>query len=229
MWNQKRKVIQGIRDRLATFLGLTAICVIFLLGTQVTPQGQERELIPTDVKRNVDNLAVPDDEVTKLIEILRKREAPPDIIITAIQTLGRLKAKEAIPELIRYLDFKKEYPTKQPEFIDGIKIDGTELGRTIPLSGIYPAAGALFQIGEPAIPALIAVIGAEESISVKSENALYALQQIFPDDLPKAVAYLEDAILKSRNPSRRRRLGVAVQKSKQELDDYLKMNRPERR
>ena len=222
MRNKAEKINQVTRS-FTIFVSIAVFCVIIIWGINVTSQKQESPNDKIIVEQNTDNLQDSDKEVQKMIEILKKKKDSPEIIFAAIQTLGDVKSNEAIPELIKYLDYEKVYIINQPKYVEGVEVDGTEIGRTIPISGYYPATAALFKIGEPALPALAKVIEDEEPSSVRSQNALYAIQQVFAEDGLKAVLYLEKAITKSRNQNGSKRLQLAAQKTKEKWDDLQKI------
>ncbi len=80
------------------------------------------------------------------IEILCPRDR--DCVIRRIIRWGNDKDIAAIPELIRYLDYERIYPEPpQPAEnlpkSEGDEVIGVEVGKTITISGHYPATGAL--------------------------------------------------------------------------------------
>jgi hypothetical protein len=88
----------------------------------------------------------------------------------AMFVLGREKPKEAIPLLVDWLTWENK--SRFPYRIDspGYK---------------YPAVSALFEIGEPAVPALIKVISEHAPQEQLAKNARYAFMSIhreFPGD-----------------------------------------------
>lgn len=208
-----------IMNRLTISMSFAIFCVIVLWGITVTSQNQEKQNNKTTVERNVDNSKDSNKEIHTLIETLKDKNKSPKVIFAAIQTLGKMKSTEAIPELIEYLDYEKLYSLKQPDYAGNVKIDGIEIGQTIPISGRYPATGALFQIGEPALPALVKVIENEKPSSVKSQNSLYAIQQIFVEDQLKAVLYLEKAVTESKSANGVKRLQLAAQITKEKWEN----------
>lgn len=222
MRNKEGKINQVTRN-LTIFVSFVILCLIATLGINVISQNTEKANNKFMVEQSQTGLQNSDKETQQLIEVLKKREESAEVIFAAIKTLGDKKAKEAIPELIKYLNYEKVYAYKQSEYAGGVKIDGTEIGRTIPISGRYPATGALFKIGEPALPALVKVIEEEESNSVRSQNALYAIQQVFVEDGLKAVLYLEKTIPESLTPNGSKRLQLAAKKTKEKWDALQKI------
>lgn len=215
MRNKEEKTNQ-ITRHLTMFISFAIFCVIVVWGVNVTSQSRERPDNKIVVEQSMDDLQGSDEETQQLIEVLKKRDKSIEVIFAAIKTLGDKKAKEAIPELIKYLDYEKVYAYKQPEYAGSVKIDGTEIGRTIPLEGRYPATGALFQIGKSSLPALIKVIEAEKLESLKSQNALYTIRFIFRDDSSEAVEYLERAMKNSTTQEGQQRLLDVIEKTKKE-------------
>jgi hypothetical protein len=104
-------------------------------------------------------------EVTQLLEIIKNRNLvteSPDKLAQAIEALGQRRITEAIPDLIEYLDFRRIH-----------KWEGTGvILHPLPKEGDYPAVGALFSMGKPALPVLIKVVEENDIDSIKSKNAL---------------------------------------------------------
>lgn len=154
------------------------------------------------------------DEVNNLIIILKDKslkEKSPQMLVDAIKRLGSIKSTKAIPELLEYLDF--EVPLESKESYSQPS-DGVEINPSIPVSGRYPAVGALIQIGKVALPKLTEAIENEEITSTKSQNAVYSIQQIFRDDLLNAIKYLENAGVNSTSQNGKQRLSSTVKKLK---------------
>lgn len=198
---------------LIIFVSFAIFCLIAILGINVISQNKEI----TDDKVTVEDSQTKlqdSDETQKLIKILTDKKESADVILATIETLGNMKANEAIPILTEYLDYEKICNRNPPKYVEGVEIDGTEIGprRTC---GSYPATSALIQIGKPSLPALVKVIEEEKSESLKSQNALYTIQQIFVEDLSEGVKYLEDAMNISATQMGKQRLLVAVEKTRE--------------
>lgn len=159
------------------------------------------------------------DEVQKLIQILdvENKETSPQLIVEAIQKLGSIRDERAISKLVKYLDYEKKFEPKQNQDPD-LKIDTAEVTHWsyTPMTRRYPAIEALFQIGKPTLPALVNVIKEENSESLKSQNALYIIQQIFIEDLLEGVKYLEDAMNISTTQVGKQRFLIAIEKTRKE-------------
>jgi PBS lyase HEAT-like repeat-containing protein len=141
----------------------------------------------------------PDDErseeIGKLLVVLRDvdlRKTHPEKVIAAIRRLGDLRASEAIDDLIELLSFSPLFPGEVAG-ADGKPIVEFQVIR-------YPATGALFQIGRPALPALVKVIEVDSPDSLKGQNALSTVQNIFRENLTDGVKYLESAAEASPTP-----------------------------
>lgn len=166
-----------------------------------------------------------EDEVQNLIAILKDKDAKiktPELIYKVMEQLGRLKAQEAIPELIDCLDYKRRYEWEAPEE-SGIV---NEI-HTITPAGRYPAVSALFQIGKPALPLLIKVMETEESNSVRSQNALYTIQIIFREDITEAIEYLKKSMSKSTAQNAKIRLQTAIEKTREQQLELQKLKSTE--
>ena len=222
--NKNQEKIKQVLRRPTIFVSFIVLCVVIIWGINVTSQSQEKRIDKTLAKQNVDNSKSFDQEEQNLIEILKNKKESSEVILAAIKTLGNKKSTQSIPELIKYLDYEKLYPSRQPENVEGVKVDGFEVGRTITVSGRYPATEALIRISEPALPALVKVIEDEEPNCVRSQNALYTVQQIFVEDWLKAVLYMEKASTESKNPNGSKRLQLAAQKTKAMWDNLQKRN-----
>jgi hypothetical protein len=150
-------------------------------------------------------------EQAELLTILRDehlREHQPERVAKAIERLGEMKSVGAVDQLVQLLTFRRTFPWENNN-LDVIQEDHpvTPLGR-------YPAAGALFQIGKPALPALIKVIETEETGSLAGENAIYTVTQIFRDSPARWAEYLKDAATRASSPQAARRLSGAAKKVK---------------
>jgi hypothetical protein len=76
----------------------------------------------------------------------------------------------------------------------------------------YPATSALFQIGKPALPALIDLLGTETTPIVRSK-ALQTVMDISRGDLVSGVKLIRDAAAKRQDKAARVRLLDAASKS----------------
>jgi hypothetical protein len=109
---------------------------------------------------------------------------------------GRLISTTSEARNILHPESKKRPPVKRrpSDFYAEITSIGTDRR--------YPATGALFQIGRPALPALIKVIETHESSSLESENAIYTVEGIFREALAEGTKYLREAAVRALSPER---------------------------
>ena len=153
------------------------------------------------------------DEEKRLLSILRDRQAQendPDSLVTAIDRLGGMRSVSAIDDLINLITLKRRLPEQAL---------GSPVQMGLPrgtLSG-DPAAEALFHIGEPALPALVAVIEASDPLALESQNAFYTLVAIFREDPEAGVEYLEKAAHQARSKERANNLLRAARSAKFQL------------
>jgi hypothetical protein len=150
-------------------------------------------------------------EVSALIATLRDeqmRNSEPEKVADALTRLGRMKAVEAVSDIIRLLDFKRTFDWEDnPQgFINEIQ--------PITAASRYPAIGALFEIGRPSLGALVEVLATQEPGSVVSENALRTLSLIFREKPGNAIRFLRRAADTASSALRAERLSGAAEKLK---------------
>ena len=145
------------------------------------------------------------------LSILRDRQAQenqPDAVVTAIERLGGMRSVAAIDDLINLITFKRTLPEQATPSspIQGGLPKGT--------MSVYPATAALFHIGEPALPALIAVIEASDAEALESQNALYTVMAIFRENRKAGVDYLEKAANQAKSTEGASNLLRAAQRAR---------------
>lgn len=128
-----------------------------------------------------------------------------DEFVKVIEKVGNLKIEQAVPRLIDLIDYRVADEWENSPFGFRLNSKSTE----------YPAVGALIQIGNPSVSELVELIENEEIDSTKSQNALYAIQQIYLSDLYKCTLLLEEASTKSKNPNGSKRLQIAADKTRE--------------
>jgi HEAT repeat protein len=153
-------------------------------------------------------------EVESLLAVLRDvevREHDPERLISAIERVGEARVQAAIPYLIELISFKRSFywENKDPRI--------REEEHPVTVLSRYPAAGALFMIGKPSLPALVKVIQGEEIGAVASENALYTVSQIFRDEPLEGVAYLKSAAIRTRMSGAAQKLLYAAHKLEESI------------
>lgn len=143
------------------------------------------------------------DEVKPLIQVLRDKELQkkePDRVRQAIKRLGELRCAAAADDLAALLTFQYRFDW-----------EGTRI-RLHPIftTTRYPATGALAQIGEPSLAALVKVIEENPPDSLMARNATYTVKSIFRDHPEKAEGYLTHAAEKATTPQSQSRLRQAA-------------------
>jgi hypothetical protein len=139
----------------------------------------------------------------KLMSLLHDRPADfrPACIDRAIHHLGELRAIEAIPILLRYLDYRREPMESEKQ---GVFLRGGDW---------YPAVSGLYQIGEPAITPLADVIRHETVGSPRFDLALETYMSIKRDDLVAGIESLAKLAGSATDPGERESLGKAALKA----------------
>jgi hypothetical protein len=143
------------------------------------------------------------DEVKPLIQVLRDKELQkkdPDRVRQAILQLGYRGCAAAADDLATLLTFQYRFDW-----------EGTRI-RLHPIftPTRYPATGALAQIGEASLPALVKVIEENPPNSLMTRNAIYTVKSIFRDHPDKAESYLTNAAEKAITPESKSRLKQAA-------------------
>ena len=151
-------------------------------------------------------------KIEQLIRVLRDeslRSLEPQRVTEAIIQLGEMRAVEAVPDLTKLLEFKRSFSGE-----GGQQDDEPLSGRPITTAGRFPAVGSLFQIGKPALPALIKVIETEDGDSLASENAGATIFSILRGQPEKAVEYIRRAAAQAGSPLAEQRLLNSLNKLK---------------
>jgi len=110
-------------------------------------------------------------------------------IASAIEVSSALRSSKAIPQLIRYLSFKKDEPPDVGNVVVLLHppIEGED----------YPAVVALARIGPPARIALLQTIESKSPAQIEFQNAAHAIALSFlhePGHAPgEAILYLREA------------------------------------
>ena len=123
-----------------------------------------------------------------------------DCAIAALEILGHEHAAGYIPQLVNLLTFRRKFYWEGTPF------------HMRPVSELdhYPAAIALFEMGKPALPALLGVATEEKPDSLKFNNAVSTIMLIHRDQMSGGVRFLRQAALKQDNQERRTNLDAAV-------------------
>ena len=128
--------------------------------TKVRAEGQRRILMQT--KTTVSQLAA-------IIDDPENHVHNSGAVQDAMRTLGALHATEGIDILIAYIGFPLVHHPKAPEYPQSV--DGGTFGK--PIEQLFPAVGALIEIGDPCVPRVIKKLG--ETKSVLEERACIAV------------------------------------------------------
>ena len=160
---------------------------------------------PGTHSRQLQDVGKSKDQLLAAIRDEQARGSEPEKVVSAIRELGNQKAKEAIPDLIRLLTFEDMKYKEPDEITEGFTVIGPSL--------IYPAAGALINIGPPSLSALVKVIEGNKTGSVESDNATYTVMIIFREDTEQGVNYLREASRYAGSQRARLRLTRATQKA----------------
>jgi len=110
-----------------------------------------------------------EDDEKQLLAIVRDKEMQDKdrrAVVQAVVRLGEIRSIAAIDDLINLITFRGILESKQAP--SPIVIDMEH--PVTPLS-VYPATGALFHIGRPALPALIKLIETSDPDALASQNA----------------------------------------------------------
>jgi len=129
--------------------------------------------------------------------------------MNAIRRLGELRAVEAIPDLISLLGFRYTHRRERE--------GGPRVVRARDFSR-YPAADALAEIGNPALPSLVEVVETREFDSMESRNARYAIRLIFRYEPEKADEFFQNAAAKAPSAKAAERLRKALKTTQQEME-----------
>lgn len=161
---------------------LTNLILTVALGLLLAPASNAQCVRIADEKRDYTDEAQRLGKVHSAIGIISNDEnlATDEVCaVAAMRYLGLHRVETAIPRLIQLLSYRIK-PVTPPQ-------------RKLSVGDMYPATDALFQIGVPAVPALLEVISNHEKTDIESKNALYTLMQIYRTEPAKGIALLTAA------------------------------------
>lgn len=127
----------------------------------------------------------------------QSRVTDPKCVAANIRYLGLAHVDRAVPALVAMLGYKvPPQALRKPTNDD-----------------LYPAIGALVNIGEPAVPALIEVLASKDNDSIESKNAIDSLMdmRVYRDNLNLPLRAIKRAADKENDPIRSARLHRALQ------------------
>lgn len=218
--NYTEKIMTGKKVLLIMVVSAFLFFLVASLGIGVISQTDKNV---NNRSENESNFQGYDKEAKRLVDILEKREKTREVLIDTIQKLKPISNEKTIPILIKYLDYdrhpnyKNKLEISQKQSPD-LKIDPLEEthwnDKAKLISWRYPATEVLIKISKPSLPALIKVIEDADTESIKTQNALYTIQQIFRDDLSEAIKYLEGAKISSATEEGKQRLSDATENTK---------------
>jgi HEAT repeat protein len=140
-----------------------AACVIILAASA---SAQESKVDKAEVA----------ERLHRVVSDKQLRQRDPDLVLEAIKAAGRYRVEQAVPDLIDLLAFRYWYDWEKGPG------SGVVSGRHMILVGTrYPATTALFEIGKPALAALLDVVAERQFDSIDSKNARYTVRTILRD------------------------------------------------
>ena len=139
----------------------------------------------------------------QLVEFLSQKDvltSEPECAAVALELLGHEHAQEHISEIVKFLTFRRKF------YWEGTGFNIRPVGEI----DHYPAATALFEIGKPALPALLVVIAEGPPDSLKFRNAVNTIMLIHREEPPAAVRLLRRAVVRETDTMRSTNLNAAV-------------------
>lgn len=134
-------------------------------------------------------------EYIKALRSSEVQESDPEFFVESIICTGKLRSIAAVNALADLLDYKYEFPWDHGgEFY---LVSRTER---------YPAAGALVEIGKPALPSLTVALGSRDMASDPARTIVVAMLLIFDGNLENTASYLRKASLGADSDDERQRL-----------------------
>lgn len=129
-----------------------------------------------------------------------------DCVTWAIKKLGNGQYEPAIPVLTKLLDFRRP-PTPREKQGIYLRMQG--------VWEIYPAVGALCNIGKKTSPPVLDVIKSESASLTSRENAVFVWMEIhrYSDEHSKAVTLLKQEEINAKDGATKQRLRWAIQKA----------------
>ncbi len=130
----------------------------------------------------IDCSDIPASKPNELVQFLKTqaRDADPDCVSRAITRLGDFRTDSGTDVLIDLLDFQR--PESESEKL-----------HLFDAHDKFPAVPALFSIGLPAVPKLIAKLQDAQTTETVRSNAIRTIFTIYRDNPPQAITVLMDA------------------------------------
>jgi hypothetical protein len=111
----------------------------------------------------------------QLAEFLAEKDVvtrEPGCVVVALELLGHEHAQDHISEIVKFLTFRRKF------YWEGTGFNMQPVGEI----EHYPAAMALFEIGKPALPALLSVVAEGPPDSLQFRNAVNTIMDIHRDE-----------------------------------------------
>jgi hypothetical protein len=126
-----------------------------------------------------------------------------DCVQWAVKQLGARRYEPSATTLVKYLDFQRP--------LTGNEKLGFYLHPLTP-DDLYPAVGALIQIGANVLPTVLQTIGANATSPKARQNAVIVLMEIYrsTDEHPKGIALLHHEAINANDDATRERFSWAV-------------------
>lgn len=121
----------------------------------------------------------------------------------AIRTLGRRHYEPAIPSLVKMLDFRRPLTEREKQ---GLYLHIQSIDE------IYPAANALEDLGEKALPAVLDAIKATSTSAVARANAVFVWMTVYKSESPKGVSLLRMELDRAEDSTTRENVRWALSK-----------------
>jgi hypothetical protein len=122
----------------------------------------------------------------------------------AIRTLGRKRYEPAIPSLIKVLDFRRPLTEREKQ---GLYLHIQSIDE------IYPAASALEDLGEKALPAVLDAIKAKSTSAVGRANAVFVWMTFYKSESPKGVSLLRTELDRAEDSTTRENMKWGLTKA----------------
>ncbi len=150
------------------------------------------------------------ERIGQLLNIIRDKsikENDPNRFRGAIQELGKLRATEAVDDLIDLLTYRREWQRERAPY--DYTTDGSSWRNFV--GAEYPASEALENIGKPALPTLVKVIEGHDDASLESKNARYTVRAILKHERRDPEAFFKDEAARAPSREAARRLLKALE------------------
>jgi hypothetical protein len=185
----------AILRQIKLFAMSTALCLASAYGTLGQVQGRYDSLCP-----RLGNASA--SELLDFLDGVNANKENAWCITLAIHNLGTRRYEPAIGVLIRLLDFRRpRTPKEEAGFSD------------LSSAFVFPAEGALEEIGKMALPEILRAIEADSTSATARENAVSVWMEAYKYERPRGIALLKHEETQANNNSAKERLSRAVQRA----------------